>query len=90
MRGNPKGASPLCVVAGVGFIREGPHRKGPSLMRPFGDFSGEGKVTRVRAGKAREVPNRMAPIREKKCFSPTHPAMGESVLHRPDALAQRI
>ena len=62
--------APLCVVAGEGSIREGPHRKGPSLMRPFGDFSGEGKVTRVRAGTAREVPNRMAPIREKKGFSP--------------------
>ena len=58
--------------------------------RTPGDFSLAGKVTRVRAGKAREVPNRMAPIREKKCFSPTRPAMGESVLHRPDALAQRI
>ena len=38
--------APLCVVAGVGFIREGPHRKGPSLVRPFGYFSGEGKVPR--------------------------------------------
>ena len=28
--GNPKGASPLCVVVGVGYIGEGPHRK------PFG------------------------------------------------------
>ena len=59
-------------------------------MRVFGYFLHEQKVTRVRAGKAREVPNRMAPIREKKCFSPTRPAMGESVLHRPDALGQRI
>ena len=31
--GIPKGASPLCVVAGVGSIGEGPHRKGPSPMR---------------------------------------------------------
>ena len=35
-------------------------------------------MTRVRAGKAREVPNSMAPIREKKSFSPTRPAMDES------------
>ena len=46
MRGIPKGASPLCVVAGVGFIGEGPHRKGPAPMRPFAYFSGEGKVGR--------------------------------------------
>ena len=44
--GIPKGASPLCVVAGVGYIGEGPHRKGPFPMRPFGYFSGEGKVPR--------------------------------------------
>ena len=30
--------APLCVVAGVGYIGEGPHRKGPSPMRLFGDF----------------------------------------------------
>ena len=34
------------VVAGVGSIREGPHRKGPSLVRLFGYFFGVEKVTR--------------------------------------------
>ena len=48
-------------------------------MRVFGYFLHEQKVTRVRAGKAREVTNNMAAIREKKSFSPTRPAMGESV-----------
>ena len=38
--------APLCVVAGVGFIREGPHRKGPSLVRLFGHFLSAQKVTR--------------------------------------------
>ena len=38
--------APLCVVAGVGFIREGPHRKGPSLVRLFGHFLSVQKVTR--------------------------------------------
>src|SRR5699024_8280344 len=38
--------APLCVVAGVGSIGEGPQRKGPSVMRPFAYFSGEGKVGR--------------------------------------------
>ena len=44
--GIPKGASPLCVVVGEGYIGEGPHQKGPAPMRPFGYFSGEGKVSR--------------------------------------------
>ena len=35
---------PLCVVAGVGYIGEGPHRKGPAPMRAFAYFSHEGKV----------------------------------------------
>ena len=38
--------TPLCVVAGVGFIGEGPHRKGPAPMRVFGYFLHEQKVTR--------------------------------------------
>src|SRR5699024_6849205 len=38
--------APLCVVAEEGSIREGPHRKGPSLMRLFGYFFGVEKVTR--------------------------------------------
>ena len=38
--------APLCVVVGEGYIREGPHRKGPSLVRLFGYFFGVEKVTR--------------------------------------------
>ena len=40
-------------------IREGPHRKGPSLMRPFGYFSGEGKVPRGMGAEPLKLPNRM-------------------------------
>ena len=48
-------------------------------MRAFGYFSHEGKVTRVRAGKAREPSNRIAAIRGKEtCFSPARPATGAS------------
>ena len=50
--GIPKGASPLCVVAGVGFIGEGPHRKGPAPMRVFGYFLHEQKVTQGTGLKA--------------------------------------
>ena len=39
-------AAPSLVVAGEGYIREGPHRKGPSLVRLFGYFFGVEKVTR--------------------------------------------
>ena len=39
-------AAPSLVVVGVGSIREGPHRKGPSLVRLFGYFFGVEKVTR--------------------------------------------
>ena len=81
--GIPKGASPLCVVVGEGYIGEGPHRKGPAPMRPFGYFSGEGKVPR---GSGAEPPQR---FRKETCFIPTRPAARESALHRPDALAQR-
>ena len=51
--------APLCVVAGEGYIREGPHRKGPSLMRPFGYFSGEGTVPRGMGAEPLKLPNRM-------------------------------
>ena len=61
--------APLCVVAGVGSIREGPHRKGPSLMRPFAYFSGEGKVGR---GTGAEPPK-----------SPGHGAGGPETTKRP-------
>ena len=45
MRGFPKGGAPLCVVADEGVTGEKPHRKGFSLVCPFGDFSDKGKVT---------------------------------------------
>ena len=38
--------APLCVVAGEGYIGEGPRRKGPFPMRAFAYFSHEGKVGR--------------------------------------------
>ena len=85
--GFQRGRCPLCVVVGVGYIGEGPRRKGPFPMRVFGYFLHEQKVTRVRAEKAREVANRIVPIRKKNFLS--HPAIRESALHRPDALAQR-
>ena len=67
--GIPKGASPLCVVAGAGFIGEGPHRKGPAPMRPFAYFSGEGKVGR---GPGAEPPSGFG----KKHVSPHPPGDG--------------
>ena len=70
--------APLCVVVGEGYIGEGPHRKGPFPMRVFGYFLHEQKVTRVRAGKAREAASRIAAPGEETYFSPTRPAMGES------------
>ena len=78
---------PLCVVAGVGFIGEGPHRKGPAPMRFFGYFLSAQKVTRVRAGEARELSNRMAVPGEEKCFSPApryanQPCIGRMRRHR--------
>ena len=42
MLGGAERASPLCV-GGVGYIGEGPHRKGPFPMRAFAYFC-EGKV----------------------------------------------
>src|SRR5699024_558337 len=47
--------APLCVVAGEGSIREGPHRKGPSLMRLFGYFLSAQKGTRVWVGEAKDL-----------------------------------
>ena len=44
--GFQRGRCPLWVVAGVGFIGEGPHRKGPAPMRLFGYFLSVQKVTR--------------------------------------------
>src|SRR5699024_4809746 len=68
---------------------EGPHRKGPSPVRVFGYFLHEQKVTRVWAGEAQEIVSRIAAIRGKKCCLPSRPAIRESALYRPDALAQR-
>ena len=55
--------APLCVVADEGVTGEKPHRKGFSPVRVFGYFLHEQKVTRVRAGEAREPSNRLAVIR---------------------------
>src|SRR5699024_5202721 len=64
--------APLCVVVGVGFIGEGPHRKGPAPMRFFGYFLSVQKVTK---GTGAEPPKSFG---EEICFFPTRPAMGES------------
>ena len=40
------------------------------------------------AGSPHELSNRIAAIRKKKYFVPTHPTTDESTLHRPDAFAQ--
>ena len=91
--GNPKGASPLCVVAGEGYIGEGPHRKGPAPMRVFGYFLHEQKVTRGPGVKPPKLPGSgaggPAMFRKETCFIPTRPAIRESALHRRHALAQR-
>ena len=52
-------------------------RVSPSV-RVFAYFFHEEKVGRGPGVKPREPPNRMAAIREKKCFSPTRPAIRES------------
>src|SRR5699024_555163 len=72
------GACPPCVVAGVGYIGEGPHRTGPAPMRVFGYFLHEQKVTQVWAGEAQEIVSRIAAIRGKKCCLPSRPAIRES------------
>ena len=82
-RGNPKGASPLCVVAEEGVTGEKPHRKGFSLRAVFWLLFVR---TKSNPGCGAGSPIR---FRKETCFSPPRPAMGESALHRPDALAQR-
>ena len=78
---------PLCVVAGVGFIGEGPHRKGPAPMACFWllfarakSDSGYGaespEIPRVRAEKAREPSNRIAAILGKEMFLSLPPGDG--------------
>ena len=46
MRGIPKGARPLCVVAEEGVTGEKPQRKGFSPVRVFAYFFHEEKVGR--------------------------------------------
>ena len=70
---------PLCVVAGVGFIGEGPHRKGPFPMRPFAYFSGEGKVGRGPGAKPPEKFRKETyffPARRRANPSPSVPCAG--------------
>ena len=90
MRGIPKGARPLCVVAEEGVTGEKPHRKGFSLRAPFCLLFRRGK-SRPGCGGGTPISHRMAwyLFVRKRCFSPTRPATGESALHRPDALAQK-
>ena len=59
----------------------------PDLWEILSDPRAMEHFVPMEAGEAREVPNRMIPIREKRCFSPVHPTKCESVLHRLDALA---
>ena len=68
-----RGRSPLEKPLWVeGFLRGRGSRNTLPLKRVFGYFLHEQKVTRVRAGEAREPSNRMAPTREKKMFL-SHP-----------------
>ena len=61
--GIQRGRCPLCVVVGVGFIGEGPHRKGPFPMRFFGYFLSVQKVTRGSGVKPLMVSKRKWNIR---------------------------
>ena len=90
MRGIPKGARPLCVVAEEGVTGEKPHRKGFSLRAPFCLLFRRGK-SRPGCGGGTPISHRTAwyLFVRKRYFSPTRPATGESALHRPDALAQK-
>ena len=77
--GIPKGASPLCVVVGVGYIRGGTPSKGvPPLCALLGTFPAREKYPGVRGRRPRKSSNRMEPIREKNVISPTRPAARES------------
>ena len=79
MRGNPKGASPLCVVAGVVYIGEGPHRKGPLPYAVFWLLFVRTKSNPGSGGGApAKAASRIAAIRGEKCFSPACPAAHES------------
>ena len=61
--GIQRGRCPLCVVVGVGYIGEGPHRKGPFPMRAFAYFSHERKVGRGAGVKPPMVSKRKWNIR---------------------------
>ena len=71
--GDSKGgqASPFESSRKRGSRGRNPIERVSPPVRAFAYFSHEGKVTRVRAGKAREPSNRIAAIRGKEtCFSP--------------------
>ena len=71
--------APLCVVAGEGYIREGPHRKGPSLMRFFGHFLSAQKVTRVWAGEAQDLRGTGVKPPKNEVWGPSAPRINEYV-----------
>ena len=73
---------PLCVVVEEGVTGEKPHRKGFSLRACFWLLFARAKSN---SGCGAESPIK---FRKETCFVTTRPAMGESALHRPDALAQ--
>ena len=70
--GDSKGgqASPFVSSRKRGARGRNPIERVSPPVRLFGYFLSVQKVTRVRAGKAREVPNRMAPIRKKNLSPP--------------------
>ena len=74
--------APFCVVADEGVTGGKPHRKGFSLRACFWLLFARAKSN---SGCGAESPIK---FRKETCFVPTRPAMGESALHRPDALAQ--
>ena len=80
MRGIPKGGGrpPFASSWKRGSRGRNPIERVFPSVRFFGYFLSAQKVTRIRAGEAREPSNRMAAIRGKKFFSPARPAMGES------------
>src|SRR5699024_8234171 len=73
-RGIPKGASPLCVVVGEGYIGEGPHRKGFSSRACFWLLFARAKSNSGHGGETPETPGvrGRSPERFRKetCFSP--------------------
>ena len=78
---------PLCVVAGVGYIGEGPHRKGPLPYAVFWLLFVRTKSNPGYGAGGPESHRITQYLFGEKCFSPTRPAIRESALHRPDAPA---